>query len=374
MRTGFPAQLTRLGQGTARAWTASRSTRRAARAKLRYARRVGTTLVLAAVAGILGKATRPWRWGSGKAAAIRMWNWRANRVRPKEDAQRDKEAAAAAAEARPPVKATVDDPGHAGRTTSRQGGKSAPEGTMNSAVFARAAEQVATAYASYSPPAMMAVAAEYQGLPEGLRSAASAIRHLALNTAEVYPAHRVVAEAVSAVYMRLLDAATRADEIHTTFRQVHADDLARHEAPRNGFSGEVMWNIGGRPGDNSPGRESVFARSCDAVAGVYARYEPAVMTEVQEEYASLSTGIGHLKAAVQSLAVHSADSYPVEPVIAEMVAGVCTLLATPSPPPPTSCRSSGARTPPTSPATKHPATAPRPRPCGTSERGVTSNG
>ncbi|MDJ0347144.1 hypothetical protein QMK19_38895 [Streptomyces sp. H10-C2] len=323
-RTGWPAMVGRTGSALARGWRSSTSARRSLRARLRYARRITGTLVLASIAGILGKMARPFTWGSGKAAALRAWNWRANRARPKEDALRAREAAATAAEKRAPVRATVDDPGN---TSAPQGGAPATgapgqEGTTVQQVFARAAEAVATAYSAYSPPSMLAVAAEYQGLPEGIRAAATAIRHLALNTEQVYPAHKAVVEAVSGVYKRLAEAADKADEVHTTFTQVHAADLARHTEPRNGWSGEVMWNIGGRPGDSGTAHQSVFSRSCDAVATVYATYQPGVMTEVSAEYECLPTGIEHLASAVQSLAVHSADSYAVEPVVAELVAAV----------------------------------------------------
>ncbi|MFG2669123.1 hypothetical protein ACGFY6_33395 [Streptomyces sp. NPDC048387] len=322
-RDNFPKLMGKAGRGLAGAWRGTRTARRAARAKLRYARRVSLTLLLAALAGIVGKALRPFTWGSGKALAVRVWNWRANRIRPKEDAQRAKEAAADAADTRAPVRDTVDDPGTA---VPGQGG--APAGAPGSGgsnvhqVFARAAEAVATAYGAYSPPSMLAVAAEYEGLPEGIRHAAMAIRHLALNTEQVYPAHKSVVESVSSVYTALAAAADAADEIHGTFREAHEADLARHEAPRNGYSGEVMWNIGGKPGDSGTAHQSVFSRSCEAVATVYATYQPGVMTEVGQEYACLPDGIEHLASAVQSLAVHSADSYPVKPVIAEMVAGV----------------------------------------------------
>ncbi|MFI5868364.1 hypothetical protein [Streptomyces sp. NPDC051546] len=322
-RDGFPKLMAKTGRGLAGAWSGTRTARRAARAKLRYARRISFTLLLAALAGIAGKVLRPFTWGSGKQWAVRVWNWRANRVRPKEDALRAKEAAADAAAGRAPVRATVDDPGTAvAGTGGAPGGAPGQGGSNVNQVFARAAEAVATAYGSYSPPSMLAVAAEYEGLPEGIRHAAMAIRHLALNTEQVYPAHKSVVESVSSVYTALAAAADAADEVHGTFRDAHEADLARHEEPRNGYSGEVMWNIGGKPGDSGAAHQSVFSRSCEAVATVYATYQPGVMTEVGQEYACLPDGIEHLASAVQSLAVHSADSYPVKPVVAEMVAGV----------------------------------------------------
>ncbi|MGQ4517360.1 hypothetical protein [Streptomyces sp. DW26H14] len=317
-------------EGTARRWKKGARARRLWRRRLRMTRKIGTTAALAFGGAFLTQLLWPFR-AHGARTWRRIWNWRANRSRPREDQHDAKDAAKDAAETRAPVADTVrkpeDDRDRAG-TSAPAGADNTSSGGVPLQVFAKAAEQVATAYARYSPPSMLSVAAEYDGVPEGIRSAAQAIAHLAKNTAEIYPAHRPVVEAVSAVYMRLMQAAETADEVSPMFRRVHKDDLDRHEAPRNGYSGEAMWNIGGGTGAQGEIRSSVFAMSAEQVATVYTRWAPSVMTEVSAEYESLPTGIEHLAEAVHSLAVRSADAYPVEPAVAEMVAAVRHRLLT----------------------------------------------
>lgn len=320
-RDGFPGQMRQFGQAAARRWKKGAKGRRLWRQRLRMTRRISGTAVLSVLGAVLGQLAWPFRFHAARTWK-RIWNWRALRAQKREDRIDARHAAKDAATERPPVADKVNAP------QQRDTGKSAPAGAGSSTggtgmqVFARAAEQVATAYSRYSPPSMMSVAAEYDGVPDGIRHAAQAIAHLVKNTRDVYPAHVAVAERVSAVYMKLMQAAETADEISPHFRRVHQADLERHEAPRNGWSGEVMWNIGGRAGDQGGQQTSVFARSAEQVATVYTRWTPAVMTDVAAEYESLPTGIEHLAQAVNSLAIQSADSYPVDPSVGEMVAAV----------------------------------------------------
>ncbi|MFI6158246.1 hypothetical protein ACIBCA_36795 [Kitasatospora sp. NPDC051170] len=323
-KDGVPRGIGKAGSGAAKAWKDGKRTRRNTRRFWRLARKRTVSFVLAAVAGTVAQVLMPWRPGVGWRVGVRVWNWRANRSRAVEDARDAENAQAdakdAAKKTKKKRKAKVNDPG---RASGPKAAGAAPTtgGTVSGVdqVFARAAEAVATAYSQYSPPSMMAVAAEYEGLPSGIRHAAAAVAHLALNTQEVYPAHAAVADAVTAACAALLDAAKAADEVAPTFRQVHAPDIERFEAPRNGYSGEVMWNIGGRPGDGGTTYQSVFSRSAEEVATVYAQWQPQVMTEVGREYEGLPTGIEHLATAVKNLAIHSQNSYPVDPQIAEMV-------------------------------------------------------
>ncbi|WP_242879966.1 hypothetical protein [Streptomyces mobaraensis] len=290
VQTGVPTATRRAGEGIARWWRSGAEGRRLMRQHARMTRRIGGTLILATAAGILGKLTRPFTWGSGKSAALRVWNWRARRACAKETAIDAKVAAQKAAAARPHVKAQVNDPKRAA-APSKPAAPTTPSNGAPMQVFAKAAEAVANAYTTYSPPSMMAVAAEYEGVPEGIRSAAMAIRHLAVQTQTVYPAHMPVVEAVSDVYKAMLDAATTADEVAPTFRKVHAEDIARHEAPRNGWSGEAMWNIAGRAGDGGTTYQSVFAQSCEQVATVYSTFAPTSVRAGGTVVSGLGVGV-----------------------------------------------------------------------------------
>ncbi|MFJ8738293.1 hypothetical protein ACIRL2_02865 [Embleya sp. NPDC127516] len=192
-------------------------------------------------------------------------------------------------------------------------------------VFAARAEQVRDTYSRYSPPTMLSVAAEYRGLPQGLRSAAAALSELACATADRFPAHPQVGAAVSQTYVHTLLAAQAADEVEDVFRNLHQEDLARHETPRNG---EYLWNIGERRGDGALAfRQSHFAASCEDIRTVYSRWAPQNMMQVLAEYAGLPVGLESLAHAIAHLAKQSGEVYPVHQGVVEAVAVIGTFLA-----------------------------------------------
>ncbi|WP_085928646.1 hypothetical protein [Streptomyces platensis] len=192
-------------------------------------------------------------------------------------------------------------------------------------VFATSAEEVANAYAAYDPPAMAAVAAEYKGLPDAIRFVNDAVMALAENSATIYPMDPAMAEGVSQVSQVLEATAAYADDIEPTFRQVHEHDVMRLENPR---VNEHWWNVGGIDGDGALwATASVLATAAEEVRGVYQSWSPEGMGDsaamaVGAEYEGLPVGLEHLADAVTSLATRSADTYPVDPCIAEMVADV----------------------------------------------------
>ncbi|MEU3565397.1 hypothetical protein [Kitasatospora sp. NPDC006786] len=194
-------------------------------------------------------------------------------------------------------------------------------------VFAKECQQVAEAYLRYSPPSMMAVAAEYKGLPGACRNTADALYALAENTSGVYPAEKGTADRIEALADQLTRIAIAADEIYPKFTTLHAEDLRRFDAPRNGFSGERMWNIGGRPGEGEAGmRPSVMETAAEAVATTYSRYAPPSMMAVGREYEGLPTGLEALAQAVGALAANSEANYPVADAVTEMVGNIYRLL------------------------------------------------
>ncbi|MFI9076840.1 hypothetical protein ACIGW8_10145 [Streptomyces sioyaensis] len=192
-------------------------------------------------------------------------------------------------------------------------------------VFATSAEEVANAYAAYDPPAMAAVAAEYKGLPDAIRFVNDAVMALAENSATIYPMDPAMAEGVAQVSQVLEATAAYADEIEPTFRTVHEHDVMRLENPR---VNEHWWNVGGIDGDGALwATASVLATAAEEVRGVYQSWSPEGMGDsaamaVGAEYEGLPVGLEHLADAVTSLATRSADTYPVDPCIAEMVADV----------------------------------------------------
>ncbi|MFJ1831926.1 hypothetical protein ACIOG9_46470, partial [Streptomyces sp. NPDC088178] len=192
-------------------------------------------------------------------------------------------------------------------------------------VFQRETEAVRDAYATYDPPMMLAVAAEYWGLPEGVASAAEAVRQLAVNTADKYPADAAMADLVAQVYALLHQAVQKAQEIGPLFAKVHEHDLRRYEEPR---PGEHMWNILERRTDGGYDQRqpSQFVAVAQDVAHVYSRYEPGHMSQVAAEYEGIPAGIENVAAAINLLQVRSNDRYPVDKAVVDAIADVHQLL------------------------------------------------
>ncbi|WP_336004326.1 hypothetical protein [Streptomyces sp. KLMMK] len=192
-------------------------------------------------------------------------------------------------------------------------------------VFQRETEAMREAYSHYEPPMMLAVAAEYWGLQEGITSVGEAVRQLAVNTADKYPADAQMADLISQVYTLLHQAAETAAEIGPLFAKVHEADLRRHEEPR---PGEHMWNILEQRSDGSYSMRSPsqFVAVCQDIAHVYARYEPGHMAQVAAEYEGIPAGIENTAAAVHLLQARSNETYPVDKAVVEGIADLHALL------------------------------------------------
>ncbi|QKW44278.1 hypothetical protein [Streptomyces microflavus] len=229
------------------------------------------------------------------------------------------------ADTRPDVMTDFDEPGHTRPPLTADGFGTDYFGGDLVSVFQTETEAVREAYAAYDPPMMLAVAAEYWGLPEGLTSAAEAVRQLAVNTADKYPADAKMADLVAQVYALLHQAAQKAAEVGPLFAKVHENDLRRFEEPR---PGEHMWNILQRRQDGGfDQREpSRFVAVAQDVAHVYSRYEPGHMNQVAAEYEGVPAGIENVAAAISLLQVRSNDRYPVDKAVVDAIADVHQLL------------------------------------------------
>ncbi|WP_406078180.1 hypothetical protein OG337_18185 [[Kitasatospora] papulosa] len=226
---------------------------------------------------------------------------------------------------RPDVLTDFDEPGHTRPAKADDGFGTDYFGGNLVSVFQQETEALRDAYATYEPPMMLAVAAEYWGLPEGLTSAAEAVRQLAVNTADKYPADAKMADLVAQVYALLHQAAQKAAEVGPLFAKVHEHDLRRYEEPR---PGEHMWNILERRQDGGfdQRQPSRFVAVAQDVAHVYSRYEPGHMNQVAAEYEGIPAGIDNVAAAIKLLQVRSNDRYPVDKQIVDAIADVYQLL------------------------------------------------
>ncbi|MFD9630061.1 hypothetical protein [Streptomyces violascens] len=233
----------------------------------------------------------------------------------------------------------AEDPGDSGITsgpattaapepidTSARLGAALTTNYANRSYFARSAANVAAAYMRYDPPAMLAVAAEYRGVPQGIRHAAKAIRHLA-DLSGNYPTTSRVVALIHAIAALVDKAAKTADQVEPHFRKVHAADLAKYEAPRQG---EELWNILKRRLDGTMPK-SVFEKAAQETAVVYRKYTPEHMIKegtvtAAAEFDGIGAGLASLAMAIKHMHRRSDERYPVDKSVVGLIASVVLTL------------------------------------------------
>ncbi len=204
---------------------------------------------MAAPVGVLGMATSPlgrwlgWRWlihpgrrlyrrlsGSARAAH----EGRAEQIVEEAlEGQREEEREIEAVVPRAPRNHNTPQ----GANVS-DGGFS--ETTSSGFLFDEAAADMEAQARSYEPVGMMAVLATCESLPGALQSVANTFQILAERADGEFPLEKEVGEALNEVYVHLSLAVVAANEVGTTFRAVHEQDIRRHEDPRNGD--ETGWD------------------------------------------------------------------------------------------------------------------------------------
>ncbi|NUS83123.1 MAG: hypothetical protein HOY75_27075 [Streptomyces sp.] len=82
-----------------------------------------------------------------------------------------------------------------------------------------------------------------ENLPTALLSVANTFRILAERSDEEFAFEKDVAGAFDDIHRQLLNGVDAADTLVPLFRNVHEQDIARHESPRNGSEAEKGWNV-----------------------------------------------------------------------------------------------------------------------------------
>ncbi|QKZ24774.1 hypothetical protein HUT05_15310 [Streptomyces chartreusis] len=235
--------------------------------------------------------------------AGRIWRYFFRRSK----ARHDKEAKA------DQLNLTVNDPR---KDTDPVTGPSLAAGTSvldgNSSKFALAMRATHSAYTGYSPTSMMEVAAEYAGLPNGIRAAAMAVQQMAVNSDQKYPCSKRAIAKLTEAYQRMVAAAARADNMVAFFRYAHAFDIERIVAPR---TNEWMWNV--TPTGSSASEAAMFQpgrieSGCVLMAVLYRTFEPVHMMQVGSEYQGIGYGLTALADAIDALHQRTRDLYPVD--------------------------------------------------------------
>lgn len=234
--------------------------------------------------------------------AGRVWRFFFRRSK----ARHDKEAKA------DQLNLTVNDP----RKDTDMSGPSLAAGTTvldgNNSKFALAMRAMHSAYTGYSPTSMMEVAAEYAGLPNGIRAAAMAVQQMAVNSDSKYPCSKRAIAKLTEAYQRMVNAGSRTENMVALFRYAHAFDIERIVAPR---TNEWMWNV--TPTGSSASEAAMFQpgrieSGCVLMAVLYRTFDPVHMMQVGSEYQGIGYGLNALADAIEALHQRTRDLYPVD--------------------------------------------------------------
>ncbi|MEU1452810.1 hypothetical protein [Streptomyces avermitilis] len=109
--------------------------------------------------------------------------------------------------------------------------------------FEEAASEMEQAANQYEPENAMEILAMVEGLPAALTSVANVMKILAERSDSEFPLEKEVADGFNDIFGALMSAVAVAEDMGPLFRQVHEQDIARHEDPRNGPEAEKGWNV-----------------------------------------------------------------------------------------------------------------------------------
>lgn len=112
--------------------------------------------------------------------------------------------------------------------------------TVSANPLAAAAAELNAVAAGHAPVDMWQVARELDQLPEVPANVGMALRTYTTRLQGEYPIHPAVVEALGELYIAHAQLVSVAESIGPLFRQVHAEDLKREEAPR---INEQAWNV-----------------------------------------------------------------------------------------------------------------------------------
>lgn len=115
-----------------------------------------------------------------------------------------------------------------------------PRRTMTAFPLAAGAAEMNAAAAAHAPQSMLQVANELDQFGEVPTQVALAVRTYTMRLESDYPIHAAVVEKTQEFAIAVAQLKALADEIGPLFRQVHAKDLERFEAPR---TNEQAWDV-----------------------------------------------------------------------------------------------------------------------------------
>ncbi|MBQ1112717.1 hypothetical protein [Streptomyces sp. C3-3] len=225
------------------------------RSAMRFHGRRLLAAVLAGALGLVGLVTTPlgrklgWAWlmYPGRRLYARLM-----RTAEEQRRLRDEIAIAALGEAEAAADAEAAEDGtEISDTVERPQGPTpaAPTTTVIEGVivsgfrFEEHAAEMEVAAHQYDPEGAMEILAMIEGLPNALYSIANVMQILGERSDAEFPLEKEVAESFRDCFGAVMAAVAVAEEMGPIFRQVHEQDIARHEDPRNGVEAEKGWNV-----------------------------------------------------------------------------------------------------------------------------------
>ncbi|MFF2662462.1 hypothetical protein ACFVUH_34505 [Kitasatospora sp. NPDC058032] len=106
-----------------------------------------------------------------------------------------------------------------------------------------AADVLLQAATTFDPETMIEFGTFADDLPTAFTTLQDVLRVLAEQAAERLPLDPTVVEEIGTAYRAMGAVVNALGEVAPTFRKAHAEDLERHENPRNGLDAERKWNV-----------------------------------------------------------------------------------------------------------------------------------
>ncbi|WP_371670893.1 hypothetical protein OG985_26695 [Streptomyces sp. NBC_00289] len=244
-------------RGTVRKAPARKAARQALRrSAARFQGRRLLAALLALPLGLLGLITSPigrklnllWLLHPGRRLYRRITGAARELRTLRDDAIReelhDKETAADAEAATDGSSGIAGDVKHPPHQVPTSTNTSVSEGeNVSGFQFEEAASEMEQAANAYEPDNAMEILAMVEGLPAALTSVANVMKILAERSDSEFPLEKEVADGFNDIFGAVMSAVAVAEDMGPLFRQVHAQDIARHEDPRNGPEAEKGWNV-----------------------------------------------------------------------------------------------------------------------------------
>ncbi|WP_055715434.1 hypothetical protein [Streptomyces torulosus] len=257
VKTGATIAAQRAGVRKAPARKAARRVLRRSAARF-HGRRLLAAL-LALPVGLLGCLTTPigrkfdipWLMYPGRRLYRRMAQTAAEQRAERDEAtrqqQREQEAAADAEAAEDGTGGIADQVERPAANVPTPATSQVSEGenvSINTGFkFEDHAMDMCAAANTYEPDGCMEILAMVEGLPTALTFVADVMKILAERSDSEFPLEKEVADGFNDIFGAVMSAVAVAEDMGPLFRQAHAQDIARHEDPRNGSEAEKGWNV-----------------------------------------------------------------------------------------------------------------------------------